>query len=71
MVHRNRQLVHIFGFVCLLALGGCAGPLLSQDESRSQYDNYDTLRNQRAEQSFFDEYGQRRPDLKARLSPKD
>ena len=58
----------------VLALSLCAGckkPLLSPDEERSQFDRYDAVRNQRAPQYVFDEFGRRRPALRERLLPKD
>ena len=75
MLHRNRQLTHILAALGVVAaclgLGGCAGPLLSQDDTRSQFDRYDSLRNQHSEQYIFDERGARKPNLADRLSPKD
>ncbi len=50
---------------------GCARPILSADEDRSQFDRYDTLRAQGAPQFVEDEFGRRRPNLRGRLSPKD
>ncbi|MFN0011692.1 MAG: hypothetical protein ACKVS8_08635 [Phycisphaerales bacterium] len=55
----------------LLASGGCAKPLLSPDDERTQYARYDALRNQYAPQFVEDEFGRQRPNLRARLSPKD
>jgi hypothetical protein len=58
----------------LFALSLCAGcrkPLLSPDEERSQFDRYDAVRNQRAPQYVYDEFGRRRPALRQRLMPKD
>lgn len=50
---------------------GCGKPLLSPDEPRSQFDRYDAVRNQYADQYVFDEWGRRRPNLRARLLPKE
>jgi len=55
----------------LLALGGCAKPLLSPDEPRTQYDRYDAVRSQYAQQYVYDEWGKRKPNLRARLLPKE
>ncbi len=55
----------------LLLLTACAKPLLSPEEDRTQYARYDALRNQYAPQYVEDEYGRQRPNLRARLSPKD
>lgn len=56
---------------CIPCWSGCTKPLLSPDEPRSQYDRYDAVRNQYASQYTEDEYGRRRPNLRARLSPKE
>ncbi|MBX3377851.1 MAG: hypothetical protein KF678_12710 [Phycisphaeraceae bacterium] len=53
------------------AMASCAPPLLSPDEPRSPFDRYDAVRNQRADQSFMDDYGVRRPDIRGRLGPRD
>lgn len=57
--------------ISVLAVGGCSSPLLSPDEARSQYDRYDAVRNQHASQYQEDEFGARKPNLRARLLPKD
>ena len=75
MIHHNRQIRRclgpLVGTVACVSLVGCAAPLLSPDENRTQYDGYDKLRNQHAEQYMFDDFGTRHPDLRDRLSPKD
>jgi len=57
----------------LVAAGpaGCAKPLLTDEEERSQYDRFDTLRNQRAQGYIEDEFGRLRPNLRGRLLPKN
>ena len=52
-------------------VGGCAKPILSPDDDRSQFDRYDAVRNQYAPQYVFDEFGRRKPNLRARLLGKD
>jgi hypothetical protein len=52
-------------------LAGCKKPLLSPDDERSQFDRYDAIRNQRAQQSVYDEFGRKRPNLRGRLLSKD
>ena len=47
--------------------GGCKKALFSQDEARSQFDRYDAVRDKRAEPFVFDEFGQRRPNIRSRL----
>lgn len=59
------------GVCALAAFAGCSKPLLSPEEERTQFARYDALRNQYAPQYVEDEYGRQRPNLRARLSPKD
>jgi predicted small lipoprotein YifL len=54
-----------------LSLVGCGKPLLAPDEERSQFDRYDTVRNQYATQTVEDEFGRVKPNLRNRLTPKD
>jgi hypothetical protein len=72
---RNRQLATALMRAGLCAttglLASCTPPLLSPDEPRSQFDRYDGVRNQRAEQSVFSDFGQKKPNLEQRLSPRD
>lgn len=57
------------GAVALLVvvLAGCADPILTPTEPRSQYDRYDAVRDQRAPAYFEDEYGYKVPNLRGRL----
>ncbi len=55
----------------VLAFAGCARPLLSPDDERSPFDRYDNLRNQFAQQYVEDEFGRQRPNLRARLAPRE
>ena len=77
MLDRNRQApALVLGklatlFVIMVSLGACAPPLLSPNEPRSQFDRYDAVRNRRAEQDIFDDYGKKRPNLKERLTPRE
>lgn len=48
-------------------LSGCAKPLLSPREPRSQYSRYDLVRNQYSPQYLEDEFGRRIPNLRGRL----
>lgn len=58
------------GAAALLVLGACRGSPLTRNEPHSQYDRYDTIRNQRAEQYVEDKFGRMIPNLRGRLSPK-
>lgn len=53
------------GVLCMT--GGCSEPLFSPDEPRSQYDRMDRVRERRAAQYYFDEYGDRKPNIRQRL----
>jgi hypothetical protein len=57
--------------LAVLALAGCRKPLLSPQDERSPYDRYDAIRNQSADQYYYDEYGRRRPNIRERLLPKE
>lgn len=50
-----------------LMLSGCADPLFSPDEPRSQYDRNDALRGQHAPPYLYDQYGYRKPNIRQRL----
>ena len=50
-----------------MGLSGCADPLLTPDEPRSQFDRYDAIRDQRAPSYVDDEFGRKRPNLRGRL----
>lgn len=75
MARRSRVLPLTLGALTLggaaCALTGCAKPLFSPEEYRSQYDRFDAARGEYAEQYSFDAYGRRRPNLRGRLSPRD
>ena len=72
MMRRGLQLAALGCFAaCALAAGGCARPLLSPDDQRSPFDRYDNLRNQFAQQYVEDEFGRQRPNLRARLAPRE
>ena len=51
--------------------GGCAKPLLSPSDQRTPFDRYDAVRNQFAQQYVEDAFGQLKPNLRARLSPRE
>lgn len=55
----------------VLAAAGCAKPLLSPTEPRSQYSRYDLVRGQFAPQYIEDEFGRRMPNLRGRLLAPD
>ncbi len=60
---------------CVLAaaavLSGCYKPILTDDETRSQFDSYDRVRNRLPPRYRMDEFGNRKPNLADRLMPRD
>lgn len=67
----RRPLCVVVGIGSALLMGaglvGCYEPVFREDEARSQYDRFDAVREQRAPQYFFDEYGNRKPNIRGRL----
>lgn len=55
----------------VLAPTGCSKPLLSPSDTRSPFDRYDAVRNQYATQYVEDEFGRERPNIRARLTPRE
>ena len=55
-------------FAGAMILPGCEDPLLTPDEPRSQYDRFDAIRDQRAPSFVYDEFGRKRPNIRARLT---
>lgn len=66
---RAHLLWGVLGLATIVA-SGCSKPLLSPEDSRSQYDRYDRSRNQYSPQYVEDEFGDRTPNLRGRLAPK-
>jgi len=54
-----------------LLLVGCERPLLSPDDQRAPFERYDAVRSQYAQRQIEDEFGRPKPNLRARLAPKD
>lgn len=48
-------------------LAGCSPPLFSPDEPRSQYDRMDRVRERQAAPYYYDEFGDRKPNLRQRV----
>ncbi len=66
-----RRRLPLIALGSVVLAGGCSKPLLSDKDTRSQYARYDTVRNQMPQQYVYDEFGQRRPNLRQRLIPLD
>ncbi len=62
----------VIGMVVVVGFGaaGCSKPLFKPGEDRSPFDRFNAVRNQQAPQTIEDEFGRRRPNLRARLTPK-
>ncbi|MDX2146649.1 MAG: hypothetical protein SFZ23_03925 [Planctomycetota bacterium] len=72
--HLSRARTWAWLMVAVAAVGavpGCQKPLLRPDEERSQFDRYDMIRERRAPPFIEDEFGNRRPNIRGRLEPKD
>ena len=67
------RLVAAAGTLLLLgcSLPACYEPVFREDEARSQYDRFDAVRDQRAPQYYYDEYGNRKPNIRGRLLGSD
>jgi len=50
-----------------IGAGGCSHSLFKRGVSRSQYETYDTVRNRHEADSYEDEFGRRRINLRGRL----
>ena len=68
---RNKAIASLFALLAAAALAptlaGCAKPLLSPDEPRSQYDRSDRLRGRSAPPYLTNEFGDRKPNVRGRL----
>ncbi len=51
--------------------GGCNKPLFPENSARTQFETYDRLRQQSTPLEEEDEFGQKRPALRARLAPQN
>jgi len=65
-----RLAIGLGGIWAVCALSACAKPLLSPSDTRSPFDRYDAVRNQYATQYVEDEFGRERPNIRARLTPR-
>jgi hypothetical protein len=57
----------LLGVAFTASASGCAKPLLSPEEPRSQYDRSDRLRGRSSPPYVTDEFGKRRPNVRGRL----
>lgn len=55
------------GLAVMLGIGGCRDPLLTADEPRSQFHQYDVVRDQQVQPFVRDEFGRQVPNLRGRL----
>lgn len=54
-----------------MVFGGCNKPLFPENSARTQFETYDRLRQQSTPLEEEDEFGQKRPALRARLAPQN
>ncbi len=59
------------GGLLVLCGGSCQRQLFANEVARTPFDAYDKRRSQDAVPYVFDAFGQRRPNLRQRLLPKD
>ena len=71
--HRStRCLVRLACAACVaLCAAGCNKPLFPENSARTQFETYDRLRQQSTPLEEEDEFGQKRPALRARLAPQN
>jgi len=66
----NRKLLPLAGLLLMLCLlGGCEKALFIEQESRTPYDRYMTLRGRQAAMSEPNAFGGSAPALRERLKP--
>lgn len=77
IIMRRRPTIHVkpgglllLVATCVAVQTGCQKPLLSPRDERTQYDRFDSVRNEFAGQEIEDDFGRKRPNLRARLTPK-
>lgn len=54
-----------------IVCGACNKPLFPENSARTQFETYDRLRQQSTPLEEEDEFGQKRPALRARLAPQN
>jgi len=54
-----------------LSAASCNKPLFPENSARTQFETYDRLRQQSTPLEEEDEFGQKRPALRARLAPQN
>lgn len=64
---RTRLVVLVM--LAVAAAAGCNKPLFPENSARTQFETYDRLRQQSTPLEEEDEFGQKRPALRARLAP--
>jgi hypothetical protein len=71
MKRHFRHVVAVFSVLLLSCAPGCEKPLFSENGTRSQYDRFDAVRDRRPSAFVWDEFGSKRPNLRARLAPRE
>ncbi len=64
-----RSIVAGLGVAIGLLLGGCQKPVFPEDQPRSQYERYNSLRGRDTATTQLDAFGRERPNLRERMRP--
>ena len=64
------RLLAVVAVACVVA-GGCQEPVFPEDQPRTPYERYQSLRGQERPAETTDAFGNPQPDLRARLAPLD
>ncbi len=64
---RLRIVTPVVVALCVCVLSACQDPLYITGEPRSQYDKNAAIRDRRAPDYIYDEFGARRPNIRGRL----
>ena len=66
---RARTRLVVLAVLGAVSAAGCNKPLFPENSARTQFETYDRLRQQSTPLEEEDEFGQKRPALRARLAP--
>lgn len=71
-IRRTRLVVGVAcATIAAAVAAGCNKPLFPENSARTQFETYDRLRQQSTPLEEEDEFGQKRPALRARLAPQN
>ena len=61
----------VLGAAAIMSLAGCRKVALRDDDRRTQFDQYDSTRNEYVTPYVTDEFGRKIPNLRGRLTQRD